>query len=984
MIRTISDNIKFNNTQHFYNLAYLDALLACLVHLTATLGWSNSKAGCPPKEPIPDVVLSLCELLTAFHCGKGSTAAISVMGLSISRNVLLILNHLLAEMRFSKAKKWERCFFEADDRTTSIRSFLALWASRDVVLRAAALQMFSTLVGSPRAADEIITDLKYVEGNIWELAFRVIIDHTEAGIVRENAALLLANLTSQMFPMAESKASVLLSFTTSNLKKQDFTMEIVSLLEEYDFYNHLDIILTSLFTLDYMTTTDCPERNSFKYSNSEKTSSSRSTQQEFDINITTPGFVKAVCMFLYNVVDLAPKDISGRLHERGLVKLIFRSLCDPSMSVDNTRELALYCNLLEMNTNVCRVLRKLCSFSPMCAGTILHTKDCLNVLFSLFNNKIYHSHLSQLVYLRNKLWSEIFNLTAVMLNGFGEENTPVSRRNIESLSIISDSIMENGIEIFLDALCESLSGIGTNDLQDTSLISLIAILRIECHVALENPAQKTSLDHSIESLLDTVRTPRTVLMSSYRDNIENLEPNRKQPGLTKQTLNHFGKYRSTVLEELYFGKSLPVKPSESIEDIEISFINNNSDALMAGAELCKILLYLYEICNIKVPKNNKFVMKKELVTSALSGILCISQEAKKFAIQKGLMEVIVKELREHHIKLSLESVESMRRVQDKKRLCPVLKEINNQVGLLTNFMLNSEKVKLAATDLNLADIIHKLWIWFSFQSVYFVDVLRMLCIFTLDCSEACRSLPLTSSVAGSGPRKVPSNMSLLHVIISFIVKEMDQISRSHNLLALELAFDILHHCCQLLECRVVISKSNLSQAISRLHPAVTKRQYPWENVELLWLQFFQTYSQYPEGQTAIAKGNDILDLVMSLTASSKVINRQAAMHVLKNLAFYQPNRPRLLSSGDFLAVLQTKLMTGTNEEKKLAVIIMWSLAANNQKAKLVLKSAKLDLKLENTIKYAELLGDSVRTIESDDLKMMHSVLNILRGNDKVR
>lgn len=70
-------------------------------------------------------------------------------------------------------------------------------------------------------------------------------------------------------------------------------------------------------------------------------------------------------------------------------KIVFRTLCLPSVAVDNKKELALYCGLMEMNTSVCCVLRKLCRISPLCIGTILHTKDCMNVLFGLLNAKNY-------------------------------------------------------------------------------------------------------------------------------------------------------------------------------------------------------------------------------------------------------------------------------------------------------------------------------------------------------------------------------------------------------------------------------------------------------------------------------------------------------------------------------------------------------------------------------------------------------------------
>lgn len=89
----------------------------------------------------------------------------------------------------------------------------------------------------------------------------------------------------------------------------------------------------------------------------------------------------------------------------------------------------------------------------------------------------------------------------------------------------------------------------------------------------------------------------------------------------------------------------------------------------------------------------------------------------------------------------------------------------------------------------------------------------------------------------------------------------------------------------------------LFQSISRLHPASTKRQKPWESIELIWLQFLEIFTTHPEGQTCVAKIADVLELILAMTASSKVQNRELALTVLKNLSFYQPNKPRLLASG---------------------------------------------------------------------------------------
>lgn len=184
----------------------------------------------------------------------------------------------------------------------------------------------------------------------------------------------------------------------------------------------------------------------------------------------------------------------------------------------------------------------------------------------------------------------------------------------------------------------------------------------------------------------------------------------------------------------------------------------------------------------------------------------VSQKAKKYAFDAGLPTVIIKQLKEFQIKLSLESVDCLRRVLEKKRICPILKELNELVGLITNFMIGDNRVKTKFADLGLSDFIHKLWIWFALQNPHLVDVLKMLATFTAESVTTCQSLPLTSSVAGSGPRKLPSKISLLHVIINLVDKEMDQVSKTHNLSILELCFVILNNCCSVLDCRILICK----------------------------------------------------------------------------------------------------------------------------------------------------------------------------------
>lgn len=77
-------------------------------------------------------------------------------------------------------------------------------------------------------------------------------------------------------------------------------------------------------------------------------------------------------------------------------------------------------------------------------------------------------------------------------------------------------------------------------------------------------------------------------------------------------------------------------------------------------------------------------------------------------------------------------------------------------------------------------------------------------------------------------------------------------------------------------------------------------------------------------------------------------------------------------------------MNGNVEEKSTVVVIIWSLAANSQKAKIILKSAQIDNQLQNAIKQFELLKSEHIAIDDENLDRMRYVLGVLRDGDKNR
>lgn len=256
------------------------------------------------------------------------------------------------------------------------------------------------------------------------------------------------------------------------------------------------------------------------------------------------------------------------------------------------------------------------------------------------------------------------------------------------------------------------------DLQNSALNSLTSLLKIEIDAKESN---------SVKNLLDGTRTPRVTLSPRMdeRDNSENISPNSTAKKTSSKSVSG-----QRSLQQLYTRSLLNDKRGNSTTK-ESESATKETNFVIAGAELCRILLYMLEIVNIKGSTLNNF-KKKTLILNSLTNLLCVSLEAKKYALNNELMTFVVKQIREIHLKLSLESVESLRRLSDKKRITPVLQEIHTLTGLLTNFMAGDANVKNAAVYLELADLVHKMWVWISTQKNLLVVVLKMLCTYTCD------------------------------------------------------------------------------------------------------------------------------------------------------------------------------------------------------------------------------------------------------------
>nr|CAD7570235.1 unnamed protein product [Timema californicum] len=936
LVKTIMLNLKLSDTQHFYNLGRL-----------TTLKQENDKL-------FPNS--NHTSWLSRSNCGKGGASSASFMGLAITRSAMLCLNHLLCEMHNSDTdKNWDAEWMSV--MTDSHLLWLPyLWANRDPVVRAAGFQLVAGLCMSLRACVML-----------------------QDGIDLEQAATLLTNLTSHKINNGGKDGGSTVSVSCKSIGNNEEVSTgieaLVSLLDRHSLYPEMATLLSRLYlgstvtpdgrstdvarwtveslsgrrlaqseelhpgefvlvynrasskTENYRVDYACSSWYGKHFFGSAELSESVSEATTDDLNlelqaVTTPSVVKAVSLLLVNLISLSPTHALFNMKKCGLVRLLF--CCLGSVRQFAKKDMMLYVDVLEMYTGVCCVLSKCVALDDDCHLTVLHTHNSLTILLSLLDPVQYERTNPEVIFLRNRVWSEVFRLlTALLLD--------TSKHSKKAYKAICDALWYVGHQPFFAALKTSVCSESSADLQSSALTSLISLLTQESKVIFSPRTEDPDLSiveipsvNSLQSLLD-------------EDHSESCDLN-KVPSLE-------------ILEENSCDRQITVSDKDRAQDRPLH-----------GAELCDLLLRLYEVHSLQLNMNEKnSSFGKGPVVGALSSLLLISHEAKHHALREGLLATIILQARELHV-------------------CPLLRDIGALFGLLTNFMHGSTDVKTAAAEQGLADLVHKVWLWCTAVPGLLVDTLNMMCTFTNRCLSASHSLVLTTTIPGVGLRKTPSSVSLFHAVVSLVLREMDMIGPAHEQNVLALAFQLLRHACHSHECRLVMTKSSLLQGFNQLHPSRTKKQKHWEGIESLWLHFLLDFTYHPEGQLVVPKVPEMFDLIMMMTKRRGT--KLLSLSVLRNITFHQFNRPRLLSSGEFLQVLHQKLSEGSTEEKGMVASMIWSLVANNQKGKLIVKCSGLDTKLQEAVNQLTLTSKSSPSQSKEKLQIMNYVLRILNTDEK--
>ncbi|GFS26983.1 rotatin [Elysia marginata] len=980
-VNRLQRRLNISEAPHFYNLASLEGTLSCLMNVTARPGWSKECSELDTTSLCNQLLNSLLEVIWSFHIGRGGTS-LSFMGKGVTKSTALCLRHLAYEMYSnSDDKDWvKNWLYKRQDGSLEtdqgLNWLITLWAYRDSEVRVAGLGIAVALTSTEAGRLLVASSCKHIPGGIWGAAFSILLDPVECSMVCQQAALLLVNLTSQTMPsgcmetaggattwqgpvvtdedyqmvlQGISALEALVSHTNLYASVSDLLTNVcwVSLVQPVLVNIELPPVLedTSLLSSSSDTVSGASDqektgrtalttvtRESGHHSPSASarskpmstggsqgtapdTSLSSSTATDIsqlrrqggqgkDVasdeghSVTTPGLVAAVVRLLNNLVQLSPRSCLSGLQAHGILSSLLRHV-NPSRVQTLCEEMTTFgkagyasapalCNLLAMYSSIADLLTTCVTIDTNARGELLANRADLGALASLV---LFQWHgKDDIGSVCTSLSVSVLRLLSSLLQTQG----PAALISLSAvLGPIWSPFAESMASVLADRTPDGLPLLGVS-------LDFLALLLTE---------------ESRSLIRDPDRILETATLSELLD---------------------------TQIDEGAAQKAdTPEVPGPST----------------TGKLLCQALVKLFEPAMAvsweeKASKIDKVEGDLRLkLLSALKAVLAVSHTAKQTALDSGIVETTIEQLKQTHAQLNLETLGVTKLTGRKEG--PLLQELVMILDFLRTFMCDNVDVKVACHHSGLTGVLQRLWAWCQQEPSLLSCVLSLLTTYCAYCNSAASSftnsvsatLPPTGSgksVGGTGS----NSGSLLHYVLKLAQRELDRDECSP---LLRLIFGLLTNLALNSDCRTVLWKSPFVNQFSQLNPRKRKGKIR-AAVDLLWCDLILALSFSVDGQQIILKIPDSLTVLMDLMEAGSSLCQRSATLVVRNLCCHAPNKPKLLAAERIVSVLMQQIEGREDEEIQLiATSALWALVYNNHKARVQVKAQNVAARLVDVL-----------------------------------
>ncbi|EDV56338.1 uncharacterized protein LOC6546831 [Drosophila erecta] len=261
-------------------------------------------------------------------------------------------------------------------------------------------------------------------------------------------------------------------------------------------------------------------------------------------------------------------------------------------------------------------------------------------------------------------------------------------------------------------------------------------------------------------------------------------------------------------------------------------------------------------------------------------------------------------------------------------------------------------------------IIIRIWPWLSHSQHLKKITVQLIMFLTEHSFEMCKQISLLQSGHAQ---------SLLHLmarVADFETTKKENPNKEPSLNMVP-ALRVMANCCSCAEGRLSLSKMNLLDMFDTILPAsqpcphATKVRPP---VLIAWLGFWEVFSRYDVG----SKACHLQSLIKTIRRTPPLKQKRIlCLRILRNMCFFNGNRPQLVELADFINLLRDILeqkvqkeagfdeqVLNSFEEHRLAVLMLWKLFGFGAKYRGMLRGTKLfklliGLRVELSVVYSQ-------------------------------
>ncbi|CAL1547091.1 unnamed protein product [Lymnaea stagnalis] len=990
LVRALQRGLNITDAPHFYNLATLEGNLACLMHVTARPGWSRETSSLDAASLCNQLLNSLLEVVWSFHIGRGGTSR-SYMGKGVTKSSTLCLRHLAYEMISNTedqewAKSWLYTRQEPNGGTDhGLNWLLTLWAYRDSEVRAAGLGIAVALTSTEAGRLLVTANCKHIPGGLWGAAFSILLDPEECCMVRQQAALLLVNLTAQPMPSGDVETTPG-TWQGPLVIDPDYqlmligTNALVALLDHTNFYASLADLLNSLYTSSLVqpvlatTVISKMMESSLDISVSSDTTGGDKTGWTTGLTSVSSWSTNPTGNPTPNLTPRSRVTLStdhSKLSSRDNT-LSTSTNTDTSHGVDGGAynpqgQPAPNQNLAtpSLISSMVKLLVNVLNLTPHTCLDKIRAHSILTSLISTINPGTIHQLCDEMSRGRTgsasaltlidllRMYESVADLlTACVINDTNSRLEVLG--NETGLKSLTSLVVLQWQE--KDDVGNAFAGVSVSVLRLLSSLLQTHEAKVLSTLTVVLGPIWAPLVESICSMLDDHSANRLILHSSSLDFLALL---------CCEESRHLKKNPDRMMD---------VATISELFDATLGYDDtpeNAKEEKTTGKLVSKVLVGLFDTLTKSGPddKGARDMNRRLKVVSAFKSLLAVSQSAKEFALEAGLVELTTEHIKQTHAQLNLETLDMV--TSGGKKEGPYLQELVNMFDFLRNFMYNNTSVKVACHRSGITLVIQKLWSWCQQEPTLLSSVLSFLITYSAHCNSAAGSLALPISAQTAS--RPGGQGTLLHCILKLTQRELDRDECSP---VLRLTFALLTNLVMSADCRHILWKNNFLNQFSRLNPRRTKGKMRIA-VDILWCELFSALSFSTDGQQIILKTSDVLTVLMDMMEAGPSRCQHCAMLIVRNLCCHAPNKPKILAADKLISVMMGQIENKTDKNRQLvASSALWALVHNSHKARIQFKAANIAPRLVDLLHDLQTSGSKSKVTTSccENLKAIISQL----------